>query len=411
MAREKLGDYEIVREIGRGGMGAVYEAKSPTGDRVALKTMVMPAELDSRARWEMVDRFMTEARAIRAMDHKNVVSVLDTGEDGGEFYIVMELLEGQSVRQLLDMMGPISPSRARQIACDVCAALSYAHGLGVIHRDIKPDNIVILKNGVTKLTDFGLARIGEIGSHTHAGTMMGTFAYMSPEQARGEKLDARSDIFSLGVTLYEMVCGRRPFEDNGTAAVLQAILARDPEPPADAPADLSAAIMRCLAKDPAARFQATAELLRALEQPQQGTVVGRPILTPGAPQPSPTQPTSAPGSTQAPQPAKPAGGIRKEDAQVPPGWFDRDSPVGPGTRPAAGPPTSAAGQRSTDVPTRPCECGEAWRPGDTVCWKCGRPNPIAVAKQQRLKEQQALREVQQLAGSLAPRKKPWWKVW
>src|SRR5688500_10682511 len=132
MARDKLGDYSIIREVGRGGMGAVYEAKSGQGDRVAIKTMITPPDLDSRARWEMVDRFMTEARAIRALEHKNVVSVLDTGEDQGEFYIVMEFLDGQSVRQLLDMMGPISLQRAVNIICDVCAALKYAHEHGVI---------------------------------------------------------------------------------------------------------------------------------------------------------------------------------------------------------------------------------------------------------------------------------------
>src|SRR5438270_10336387 len=149
MAREKLGDDRILREIGRGGMGAVYEGLSPREERVAIKTMLTPPDLDSRARWEVVERFMTEARAIRALEHRNIVSVLDVGQDEGEFFMVMEFLDGQSVRQLLDMVGAFPLTKATAILSDVCSALQYAHAREVIHRDIKPDNIVILKNGLT----------------------------------------------------------------------------------------------------------------------------------------------------------------------------------------------------------------------------------------------------------------------
>jgi serine/threonine-protein kinase len=426
MPLEKLGDYRVLREIGRGGMGAVYEGVSPQGDRVAIKTILSSPDLDSRARWEMVERFMTEARAIRALEHRNIVSVVDQGQDEGGFFMVMEFLDGQSVRQLLDMVGVFPLAKAVGIANDVCGALHYAHQAGVIHRDIKPDNIVLLKSGVTKLTDFGLARIGEMGTHTQVGTMMGTFAYMSPEQAAGQKLCPRSDLFSLGVTVYEMIAGERPFRGEGSAAVLQAIMMQEPAPLASAPEHVQAAVRRCLAKDPAARFATAAEFAQALSGPEEGTVIGRPAVSISIPTPAtPTAPggpvvTGAPAapppvtqvapSSQSPRSAPPA--VTARDAQLPPGWFD-----GPGTpAPGAPRPTAAAARPGAPAPTvqNPskvrCGCGEDIGWTDAVCWKCGRPNEVARARAQRQQEANTVQELQKLAAGLDPnKKKPWWK--
>lgn len=422
MPREKLGDYRIVREIGRGGMGAVYEATSPQGERVAVKTILSAgAEMDSRSRWEVVERFMMEARAIRALEHRNIVAVTDVGQDEGEFFMVMEFLDGQSVRQLLDMIGAFPIQKASAIIADVCAALSYAHRAGVIHRDIKPDNIVLLKSGVTKLTDFGLARIGEIGTHTQDGTMMGTLAYMSPEQARGERLDARSDLFSLGITFHEMVAGERPFRGEG-GAVLQAILTEEPAVLVAAPERVQAALRKCLVKDPAARFQSVEEFRVAMSEPEQGTVIGQPgVSIPGMPTPAATAPPIAAAgptdpATQLPQnpsptPAKPVPTRTALKTELPPGWFDTPQPGHPQYRAQ---PQRAPGGTSTPASQAPqrvkCPCGEMIGWNDAVCWKCGTPNGVVRARSERQQEQATIQEMQRLAASLDPNKKrPWWK--
>ncbi len=433
MPRDRLGDYRIVREIGRGGMGAVYEATTAQGERVAIKTILTAMDLDARARWELVERFMMEARAIRALDHRNIVAVTDVGQDEGEFFMVMEFLDGQSVRQLLDIVGAFPLPRATAIITDVCAALQYAHQAGVIHRDVKPDNVVILKNGVTKLTDFGLARIGEIGTHTQTGTVMGTFAYMSPEQARGERLDARSDLFSLGVTFYEMVAGERPFRGDGSAAVLQAILLEELPPLQNVPENVQAALARCLAKDPAARFQSAEEFRIALAgqhgpAEELGTSIGRPVISP--PTPAPAAPVAAaaaapppyggaatvPGSAAETPTATPAARpapSRPQSEELPPDWFDApgDGPVQtvrPGVARATPPPPQPAAATPQRVQ---CACGEQLGWNDATCWRCGKPNPVLRARAEREKEQAAIQEIQKLAASMDPRKKkPWWKL-
>lgn len=409
MAREKLGDYDIISEVGRGGMGAVYEASSLKTGRVAIKTMLMPPDLDNRTRWEMIERFMTEARAIRALEHRNIVSVLDVGEDEGEFFMVMEFLEGQDLSQLIDMMGAFAPDRAKAIIADVCDALAYSHGREVIHRDIKPDNIFLIKGGVTKLTDFGLARIGEVGSHTQDGTMMGTFAYMSPEQARGERLDPRTDVWSLGVTLYEMLAGKKPFAGEQSAAILQAILTQDAEPIPNLDADLQAVLTKCLARDVNERYQTALEFKEALVGPEEGTVVGRAAVTeaPAAGQVTTPAASGQPGATvPAASPKAPQTTIRQgQDDELPEGWFDTplDSDLG---APSSAPPRRVGAPKRKGAPRAvTCKCGEALKPNDATCWKCGTPNPRMVAQTKQQQTQAAFDEVKSLAQSMAPKKK------
>jgi hypothetical protein len=197
MATRKIAGYTITREHARGGMGTVYQALSPEGAMVAIKTVLWPESVDPRTRWEAIERFQREARAASSLSHPNICQVLDFGADEDSLYIVMEFLEGNTVRQLIGDAGAIKVDRAVEIVSSVGEALAHAHDQGIIHRDVKPENIMILRGGQAKLTDFGLASVASQQTMTMPGTTMGTMSYMSPEQVRGEKVDARSDIFSL----------------------------------------------------------------------------------------------------------------------------------------------------------------------------------------------------------------------
>lgn len=375
---EKLGKYSVVREIGRGGMGKVYEGQDPEGNRVAIKTMLLPEDLDPAARWDAIERFMREARAARALKHRNIVEVLDVGEEKGEYFIVMEYLEGQSVRDLIDLAGALKPERAVQIVGEVCGALAYAHEQGVVHRDIKPDNIMILKDGRVKLADFGLAAITSERSVTVTGTMMGTFAYMSPEQARGEKVAAASDIFSLGASMYEMVSGQKPFSGEATAAVLAKIINEDPPALRGVPPHISRAISKCLQKDAKLRYRSAGALLDALE-PQQATMTAPRVPTP--------PPVAPPGTAP------------------------------PGTRAPAAPPTRPTTPYPAPPPLREVEvfcqrCGAKVPPRAQICPKCRAPVSTPAAKQRDAGVKDEMRSaLKDLEKQMAPRKRPWefWK--
>jgi serine/threonine protein kinase len=339
-------------------MGKVFLAKSPDGAEIALKTVLFPENLDPRARWETVERFQREARAARSLVHPSICQVLDIGADRDTFFIVMEYCDGQTLRQLIDASGPMELQRAVEIMLEVCEALAYAHEQGVVHRDIKPDNIMVLRGEAVKLMDFGLASIGQESGLTQTGMTMGTFAYMSPEQARGEKLDARSDIFSLGVTFYEMLTGEQAFKGEGPGAIVNEILSKDPEPPTGLPAHVSRTLAKCLRKRPAYRFQSVSEIVDSLrgapKSPGQPTVV----LPTGAPA-SATRATGAPASS----PRTPAPNLR------------------PPARQESGSPGLGAGAY------RCPKCHEPLTANTPTCWRCGTPNP-AMAQQKSLHESQ-----------------------
>lgn len=251
---EKLGPYEIIAPLGVGGMGEVYRARDPRLSRdVAIKV----------AAQQFSSRFAQEAQAIAALNHPHICQVYDVGTN----YLVMEYIEGTPLK------GPIALEQALRYALQICDALTAAHKKNITHRDLKPANILVTGSGV-KLLDFGLAKMAaaaaadgatETMARTEAGTVMGTAAYMSPEQAKGEEVDARSDIFSFGAVLYEMLCGRRAFARNSTSETLAAIL-RDEPVTLDAPSNLSATIAGCLRKCPRERFQTMGEVRMALEQ-------------------------------------------------------------------------------------------------------------------------------------------------
>jgi eukaryotic-like serine/threonine-protein kinase len=272
----RLDAYEIIRPIGSGGMGEVWLAtETRLGRHVALK--VLPADLTRDA--SRVRRFEQEARAASALNHPNVCTIFALGEtNDGERYIAMEYVEGETLRRRLTTSRP-SLREAIDIAIQVAAALSVAHAAGIAHRDIKPENVMLRPDGVVKVLDFGLAKLAPLAPegtdttrldvHTDAGTVVGTAAYMSPEQARGQQVDARTDIWSLGVLLYELVAGRSPFAAPSGSDVLAAILQNDPAPVArfepDAPAEVQRILTKTLRKDRSQRYQTVQDLLLDLQ--------------------------------------------------------------------------------------------------------------------------------------------------
>ena len=276
-AGTRLGPYEIRGLLGSGGMGEVYRAlDSKLAREVAIK--VLPPDLAADAR--RLDRFETEARSASALNHPNIVTVYDVGRADGTSFIAMELVEGKTLGALLNA-GPLPLKKLLSLAAQAADGLAKAHGAGIVHRDLKPENLMFTNDGFVKILDFGLARLVPGGFEssrgtdrttvtrgTEAGTVLGTVGYMSPEQARGEPVDFRSDQFSLGSILYEMASGKRAFERPSAAQTLSAIIETEPEPLAASaprvPTSLVRVIERCLAKDPEDRYGSTRDLARDL---------------------------------------------------------------------------------------------------------------------------------------------------
>ena len=265
----KAGRYEIVGEVGRGAMGVVYKAVDPViGRTVAVKTIRLSEEGTGLTRPELLSRFQTEARAAGLLTHPNIVVVYDAGEEHGLYYITMELVEGKSVQALLDEGQRFSLPRVLRIMEQTCGALQFAHERHVVHRDIKPANLMLTADDTVKVTDFGTAKILQFGTVQQTTHVMGTPSYMSPEQVKGRAVDGRSDIFSLGVMLYEMVTGEKPFPGQSITTVIYKIVNEDPVPPQQLDpaihAGISAVIMKALVKEPENRYQSCREMLEDL---------------------------------------------------------------------------------------------------------------------------------------------------
>ena len=284
MNLDRIGKYRIVERIGQGAMGEVFKAHDPLLNRfVAIKTISPALASDPEFR----QRFQREAQSAAQLNHPNIVTIYDFGNDeAGLTYMAMELVEGLDLRESIRRraLGPLL--RRLDLMVQLCDGLGFAHARGVVHRDLKPANIHVQPSGQVKILDFGLARLAS-SEMTKTGTVMGTPHYMSPEQVRGQKADARSDVFSLGAVCYEMIAGTRPFDGRTVPEVLQALVERDATPlrakAPDTPQSVSAVIERALSRDPAARFADAAEMGRALAAAQKSlageTIVGAP---PGA---------------------------------------------------------------------------------------------------------------------------------
>jgi serine/threonine protein kinase len=263
-----LGRYEIASELGRGAMGVVYKAKDPLIDRmVAIKTINLQ-NLPTDKKKEYEARFYQEAKAAGRLSHPNIITIYDLGENDGIAYIAMELLEGNELQHLLDGGKHLSVDEALNIAIQVASGLAYAHEHGIVHRDIKPSNIMVLQGKRAKIADFGIARMESSLLNTQTGTVIGSPLYMSPEQILNKRIDLRSDIFSLGILLYQMLTGQLPFNGDNAHAVMFQIVQEEPPKPSslnpDVPGTLDAIVAKCLAKQPQDRYQDANELGKAL---------------------------------------------------------------------------------------------------------------------------------------------------
>lgn len=267
------GRYEIIEKIGVGGMAEVYKAFDTTLDRtVAVKVMHSQFAADE----DFVARFRREAQAAANLNQPNIVNIYDWGSEAGTYYIVMEYLVGRNLKQIINEDGPLPPNVAIDISRQVAAALQFAHKNGIIHRDIKPHNIVMTDEGEVKVTDFGIAR-SMASNVTQTGAILGTAQYISPEQAKGDEIGAASDIYSLGVVIYEMLAGKVPFNgDSAVAVALKQI--QETAPPLkelnkEVPDSLAAIVAKSMAKNPADRYQSAVELRDDLERAAEGLPV------------------------------------------------------------------------------------------------------------------------------------------
>ncbi len=279
-----IAHYEIVDKLGEGGMGIVYKARDTRLDRIAALKILPP---DKTQDAERKRRFVQEAKAASALNHPNIITIYDINADDGVDFIAMEFVAGRGLDRLIAKQGLRAPEALR-IAVQIADALAAAHAAGIIHRDLKPRNIMVTDSGLVKVLDFGLAKLTEksgigqesptetLAAETEEGVVLGTIAYLSPEQAQGLKLDPRSDIFSFGAVLYEMLTGHRAFRGETKVSTIAAILNREPEPLAETtPRELDRIVHRCLRKDPARRFQTMADLKVALEELKEESDSGR----------------------------------------------------------------------------------------------------------------------------------------
>src|SRR5262245_22275647 len=256
---QRVGRYELLGRIGKGGMGVVYRARDTViGRQVAVKMIVSDIDVSEETR----ERFFREARSAGQLAHRNIITIYDFGEEAGRAYIVMELLNGESLTSVLARPERLPLEQQVEIMARVSEGLAFAHARGIIHRDVKPANLFLTTDGAIKVHDFGVARIAS-SKLTRSGLIVGTPDYMSPEQVAGKVVDQRSDVFSAGSVFYQLLSGRKPFTAKNLPMILNKVMSENPQPltEAEAPVDLSAIVMKALEKDPAKRYQRMVDML------------------------------------------------------------------------------------------------------------------------------------------------------
>jgi len=296
-AGDKVGDYEIIGVLGRGGMGKVFRVRNLISDRVEAMKIVLP---DQQADAELADRFLREIKLHASLDHPNIARLSTAFRFGDQVYMILEYVEGVGLDEKLRGT-PLSPSTTIRYLDQILSALSYAHERGIVHRDLKPANILVTPSKVVKLTDFGIAQAANSKRITRTGMALGSLYYMPPEQIKSGTVDARSDLYALGVTFFEMVTGRRPITGDSEYSIMRAQVEQIPVPPIElnpsVPARISAIILKALEKDPAARFQSAKEFQAALFDAGYAAQTGTTTQRPAAP--TPPLPVASPGTTTA----------------------------------------------------------------------------------------------------------------
>jgi eukaryotic-like serine/threonine-protein kinase len=308
-----LGKYQIIREIARSN-DIVYEAYDPLMNRrVAVKELAMPGGSTPQQKEDRIKRFLREARAAGSLTHPNIMTVFEVGQEGERYFIAMEYLDGHTLRNEIDTLGFLPADRALELAKEVLRGLEFAHQHGVIHRDIKPDNIQLLTDGRTKLTDFGIARLTFEPNLTMDGQVFGTPSYMSPEQVVGKEIDQRSDLFSVGVLLYEMIGGQKPFSGDSVVSITHAIMNKEPDKLQQANYAVWNVIAKALDKSPSMRYANATEMIEAIDAAGNADRYGNAVLdVPHIPQTTIYGSLPAPGANpymtpfpSQPQPAPP----------------------------------------------------------------------------------------------------------
>jgi eukaryotic-like serine/threonine-protein kinase len=299
---QRIGDYEVLGVLGAGGMGKVYKVRNTISDRVeAMKVLL--ANLTTQK--ELADRFLREIKLLASLNHPNIAALNTAMTLNNQLIMMMEFVDGTTLATRLQQ-GPIAPAEAVSYSTQLLSALSYAHKLNVIHRDVKPANMMLTHEGVVKLMDFGIARPNNEQGMTVTGTTLGSLNYMSPEQVRGEAVDARSDLYSMGVSIYEMVTGQLPFRGHSNYSIMSAHLQETPQPPVvlrpDLPKGLSDIILMSMAKDPKDRFQSADAFANALRSVVSGGTISAGAAGAGIVSPVPGT-VRVPSSVAVPAPA------------------------------------------------------------------------------------------------------------
>ncbi|HUN62169.1 MAG TPA: serine/threonine-protein kinase [Candidatus Sulfotelmatobacter sp.] len=341
---QHIGDYEILSILGMGGMGKVYKVRNVISDRIEAMKILLP---DLGSNQSLADRFLREIRLLAALDHPNIAALRTAMTFENQLVMIMEFVEGETLANRV-ARAPLSTADAVNYADQVLSALSYAHKQNIIHRDIKPANMMLTPQGIVKLMDFGIARSATDGSLTTTGTTLGSLNYMPPEQVRGEGADARSDIYSFGVSLYEMLTGKLPFKGDSQYSLMTAHLNETPPEPitlrADLPAGLNEIIMMAIAKDPANRFQ-TADAFRAALSSVEVSALPASGTTAVTPTPKPSGATTLVDTPLTPRvpttPAPPRTPAPVRPATPPPATLPMTSPGAPANAMATPPPPPA----------------------------------------------------------------------